>query len=210
MCAILHRPLITDNYEVLHFLNATSAFNLNPIFLEYSTDKFVTRNEWKHALGHMGFYFGKGRKGGAKIEYFNSINFTQSDGKKLSEVNTLWGQKLSDFHHEMFLKRFPKLKLNIFDGLDWYTDKGGTPQTYYEPFFRLFICHGILFDNFLLNGEELFFTKKIILPALIKIRQETGIKPLIVALEPTENESDIFWMCHPPDMLTWIKKKSKI
>ncbi len=206
-CAILHRPLLTDNYEVLHFMQAVDSLKLEPVFLEYSSDKFVTRNEWKYYLGRMGFYFGRGRNGGEKIQYLNCINFPESDGRRLSDVKTLWGQSLIEFHHEIFLNRFPNLKENIFNGLEWYIHKGGNPKDYYEPFFRLFISHGVLFENFLLEGEELIFTKDIILPSLIKIREETGIKPLIVALEPTSSEKEGLWMCHPPEGFESIKQR---
>ena len=59
----------------------------------------------------------------------------------------------------------------------------------------------------------LLFTKTVFLPAFIAVYKEFGVKPLIVALEPTEIETDIFWMSHPyphKRLLTKNKNKSNI
>ena len=64
-------------------------------------------------------------------------------------------------------------------------------------FLGLFLQNAILFENFILDYKELEFTKEVFLPAFIEIYKRFGIKPLIVALEPTNLEWEIFWMCHP-------------
>ena len=66
---------------------------------------------------------------------------------------------------------------------------------YYTNFILLFICHGILFENFLFCGDEGEFTKNILLPAFNKAHDLAGIKPLIVPIPPmdSEIEEDIHW-----------------
>jgi hypothetical protein len=54
----------------------------------------------------------------------------------------------------------------------------------------LFICHGILFENFLLTESEGEFTRGIFLPAFEKAISLSGMKPLIVPIPPMENEYD--------------------
>jgi hypothetical protein len=56
---------------------------------------------------------------------------------------------------------------------------------------------GFPFEKFMINEKESFFTREIFLPAFIDVMKRTGSKPIIVALEPTEIETDEFWMCHP-------------
>lgn len=204
--AVLHRQLVTPNYEVLRFVSIADGMELDPVFFEYTADKFVTENDWKYKLGCQSFYFGQGKKGGIKVKDCKVIDFNKSNGKKISEVKTLWGQPLIDFHHELFLNRFPYLKDNIFDGSEWYKKNGGNAKEYYKPFLSFFIKHGILFENFLLDYKELAFTKEVFLPAFLEIQKETGLKPLVVALEPTETEEDVFWLSHPPHFIEDVEK----
>ena len=207
--AVLHRQLITPNYEVLRFMNIVDCFEFEPILFEYSFDKFVTENEWKYHLGHMCFNFGHGKKGGVKIDRINIIEFNEANGKKISDVKTIWNQKLTDFHHELFNCRFPQFKNSIFDESKWYLDNGGNAKSYYKPFLSFFIKHGILFENFLLDSKELSFSREVFLPAFLQVEEETGLKPLIVALEPTDIEVDLFWMCHPPEIKEHVLNKIK-
>ncbi len=207
--AVLARQIVTPNYEVIRFLSIADGFEMEPVIFEYKDDKFVTENEWKYHLGKLHFYFGFGRNGGVKLKHAKIINFNECNGKKLSDIKTVWGQALIDFHHEMFLSRFPKLEGSLYDASHWYKMNGGCAKEYYKMFFYLFIKHGILFENFLLDAEEEEFSRHIFLPALIETRERTGVKPLIVALEPTDIEGDVFWMCHPPERELELSSKLK-
>jgi hypothetical protein len=204
---ILHRQVVTPNYETIRFVGAADALEFNPIFFEYSSDKFVTESENKYALGHLGFYNGVGKKGGVKIDHLNIIDFNKANGKKICDVKTFWGQPLMEFHHEMFSNRFSQLEQNIFDGSKWYSESGQVAKSYYKPFLLLLLKHGILFDNFMLDSKELPFTRDILLPTLIQIKNELGIKPLIVALEPTDIEGEEFWTCYPYHSINEVRKK---
>lgn len=205
---IFHRQLLTPNYETLRFVSIADALGIEPLFFEYHDDKFVTENDWKYHLGALSFYWGKGKKGGEKITRLNIIDFNSSNGKKISEIRTLWGQSLVEFHHELFALRFKKFNFDTFDGSQWYIENGGKPKEYYKSFLALCIKNGILFENFILpNEEELRFTKDIFLPIFSEVTEKIGVKPLIVALEPTDIEGDKFWMCHPPETFDYVQKK---
>jgi hypothetical protein len=87
-------------------------------------------------------------------------------------------------------------------------ENGGKPKEYYKAFLTLCIRNGILFENFILtNEEERRFTKDVFLPIFSEVTERIGMKPLIVALEPTDIEGDKFWMCHPPETFDYVKKK---
>ena len=204
---VLARHLITPNHEVSRFLFIADAMELDPLFFEYLDDKLIFKNPWKYSLGKIPFYGGRAKNESMKIKNVGIIDFDSSHGKKISSINTKWGQSLVDFHHEFFDNRFPKFKDSIFNASDWYSSNGGSPADYYEKFLALFIRHGVLFENFLLDQTELEFTKKIILSSIINVSNKFGLKPLIVALEPTDVENDDFWYCHPDCTSEFVNKK---
>jgi hypothetical protein len=122
----------------------------------------------------------------------------------LKDIKTLWGESLVDFHKKLFglydLKDFSFIE----EERDWYKKKNEKPIDFYTNFFLLVTCYGILFENFLISkGEdESKFTENVILPALGKVVNLTGIKPLIVPLSPLDLEESSFWYNH----LSKVKK----
>ena len=199
----IFRHIATLNYEIRRFIIAADGLEvLHPIIFEYTEDKFTNRNEWKYSLGRISLHKGTNKKGEQMYECKNVIDFNSSNNKPIHTVNTHWNQSLVDFHHEIFEGGFLSLKNNVFDLSKWLHKFGPTAKEYYKPFLTLFLKNGILFENFLLGGKEVAFTKEIILPALLEIQEETGLKPLIVALEPTDIEGDGFWLAHP-----YVQKK---
>lgn len=207
MPAAMFRQVFTPNYEIRRFLNITDALDLRPIFWEYHADKFTPNNEWKHALGKLFFYGGTGKKGGARIEALKIIDFNESNGRPINELKTLWGQSLIEFHHELLQKCFRKTSPETFDASEWFGNNGKTAYGYYRAFISLFVKEAILFENFMLHGTEGEFTRDIFLPAFLDVWRETGRKPLIVSLEPTDIEGDRFWLCYPNEDRAYVERK---
>ncbi len=207
---VLFRHVATTNYEIIRFLSLVNAFNdLDSFILEYTSDKFLDRNELKHALGRLRFHKGFNKLGEEVCEKKVVINFNKSNNTPISEVETFWGEKLVDFHHELFFRRFPNFKGNVCDVSDWVRSVGDGAKTYYKHFLSLFLKDAILFENFLLEGKEKQFTQSVILPAIREITEESGFRPLIVALEPTDIEGDKFWLSHPYDEKNFVEEKLK-
>ncbi len=202
--AVMFRQLVTPNYEIRRFLSLLDSIKLKPLFWEYHNDKFTSNNEWKHSLGRLFFYHGRGKQGGAKIDSKNAIDFNLANGRKISEVKTITGESLIDFHHHLFSRRFPDLDLEFFDASEWFHHNGEVAKDYYKSFLALFVKDAILFENFMLDEKELSFTRDIFLPAFIEVYRSTGLKPLIVSLEPTDIEGDRFWICHPHEDKEYI------
>ncbi len=50
----------------------------------------------------------------------------------------------------------------------------------------------------------------VFLPAFMEILKETGQKPLIVPLSPTDIEGDQFWSYYPPQLSDYVKEKNKL
>lgn len=203
--AVLPRQIATGNYEVRRFVDMVEPTNLKPIFWEYYDDKFTSNNGLKRALGKIPFYAGIGKKGGIKIDRVTIVDFNTYNGKPISSVKTRWGESLIDFHHRLLKQEFKSLDTLLFDASSWFLKNGKDAKSYYTPFMRLYTKHAILFENFLLDGNEYELTRFIFLPAFIKTWKETGHKPLIVSLVPTETESDSFWVCHPYQSHSFVK-----
>lgn len=193
----LFRHIATSNYEIHRFMMvADSLGELEPVILEYLDDKFNDRNEGKYFLGKLCFHKGTNKNGEAIWESVRIIDFNASNNKPISSLHTSWGESFVGFHHDLFRQSFPKHTQGMLDLSDWLRSIGGARE-YYKAFLSLFLRGGILFENFYPNGVETQFTRDVVLPSIMEITKETGMKPLIVTLAPTEIEGDQFWQSHP-------------
>jgi hypothetical protein len=194
----LFRHIATSNYEIYRFMAVADSLDvLQPLILEYTEDKFNDRNEGKYFLGKLAFHKGVNKKGETMWESARIIDFNDSNNKPISTITTMWGERLVDFHHELFRKSFPQHANCTTDISEWLRAFGPAAKDYYKQFLALFLRDGLLFENFFIDQREFGFTKEIILPAITQIMQESGLKPLIVPLAPTEIEGDQFWHAHP-------------
>jgi hypothetical protein len=193
--AVLSRSIITPNFECLYFLGLVKDADLKPIGLEGVEDKFCTKNSDKVSLGKLTFYDdieNNNIKSGKKA--VKVIDMEKSDGERFCDIKTLWGENFVDFHHRMLADR--GCEIELFDDFKWFTcrDKRNTPYQYYENLFALFICHGILFENFHAKGKEKDFTDNVIIKNYKHIMEVFGLKPLIVPLVPIEDEMHLdYW-----------------
>ena len=195
--AILWRNIATPDIEFLHFLDRVKHINLKPLVLEYLTDKLCTSNSSKLGLGKMAFYHGKNKNGKTVFHYKKVIDFIRSDGKPFFEINTLWGENFVDFHHRILEPN--SSGVGILDMSSWLRKKGQKAKEYYPYVLGLFVRNGILFENFSIDGNprESKFTDEIVMPALEKVKEHFGVKPLIVQLVPQHEISDRYWWCYP-------------
>ncbi|OGI88526.1 hypothetical protein A2995_00010 [Candidatus Nomurabacteria bacterium RIFCSPLOWO2_01_FULL_33_24] len=205
-CGIMARQLATPNYENRRFISLVKENGLHPVFIEYFDDKFTSNNKYKHSLGQLHIQNKIDKNGKECVEKITIIDFNKSNGKKLKDIKTLWGESLIDFHKKLF-DLYNINDVSFLNEIDWYEKKNEKPIDFYVNFFLLITCFGILFENFLaLKGDtEAKFTKDVVLPALEKVINLTGVKPLIVPLEPIDIETDNFWYYHLPIVKKLIK-----
>lgn len=197
-CGIFARQIATPNYDTQCFIKLTKENKLETVLFEYLEDKLTSNNVLKHSLGQIRVNNGLNKKGDYLIEKNNIINFSKYDGKKIKDIMTLWGEPLIDFHRKLF--KYYKLPDDIIfhDMSGQFNKYNNDVSKYYINFFLLFISHGILFENFLISKDsEGDFTKKILLPTIERIMNLTGLKPLIVPIEPLESENSEYWISHP-------------
>lgn len=211
----LSRSLATPNYELRRFMAAVDSLgDFRPVFWEYWQDDFRPNvNESKHNIAKMTFYQGLSKNGMQKILRDSIVDFNTENGKKLADVKTRWGQGLVDFHHDLFNKEYAdKFSRTLFyDASEWYKQSGGDVNTYYKYIFILFLAHGILFENYLPDHPtESSFVRNVFLPTFLEIIKESGYKPLIVAMEPTDMEGHDFWMYYPHKIHEHVKVRQNL
>jgi hypothetical protein len=191
--SVLFRFIATPNFEFRRFFDLSQMINLNPVYAEFLDDKFCTRNQDKMCLGKIVISNGENKK------KKNIINFQDSDNKKFSSIEILGGKKMVDFHHEIFSKLFKDVQ--NFD-VSRFKTNGETPKDVYVKFLSLFLCNGVLFENYISKdaGYEKEFTNTVVLPAIREVFERFNVMPLIVPLLPISAEDQIDWMWYPQDI----------
>lgn len=202
--AIMFRQLATPNFELLRFSKLAQEVALKPLCLEYKSDKFCTRNPDKVLLGKMIFHNGSGKNGGIKTVSTKVIDFEYNDMKSFKEMKTVWEEDFIAFHHRIISNSLAHILYK--DNTAWFRKMGPKPSVYYHHFLSFFICHGILFENFLDEGDEGKFTREIVWPAIRKVTAHFGLKPLIVRLLPEESEADPYWCWYPGHLEGEVRK----
>lgn len=184
--AILGRHILTSNVECLIFTEEAKKSGLELMGFEYHDDRFLTMNRSKLGLGKMTLVCNKEK---IKKDSFDVFNLQENNGKKFSDIRTFWGEKLTDFHHKLLTNKEPNI--NLVDMSSWIKKWGEKAIDFYPYYMAMFIRNGILFDNYLIKGEESEFTKNVFFPSYEKVLKHFGLKPIIVQLVPKDHEEDL-------------------
>jgi len=206
--AVLFRNIITPDIESAYFMETARDLGLKPYGLEYTQDKFCTRNSDKIAFGKLAFFEKRNKKGEAVMHYEKIIDMKGDDNKRLCDIKTLNGKNLVEFHHD-WLKENVQKSLELYDMSNWVANNGHSAKEYYKKFLAFFICHGVLFENFILEGEEKDFTLDTFIPAFQLVESIFGYKPLIISAMPRDSFGDIYWWCYTDDVFKQFKDKYK-
>jgi hypothetical protein len=196
--AVLGRHIISPNNELLYFGKQSACINLKPVCIEYLHDKFCAMNGDKLYLAKMPFLRGQDKYGEVLFQYRKITDIKKYEGEDICDVETTWGEHLIDFHHRILSNIHSDIE--FFDVSSWYKSNGGSAAIYYQKFLMLFVCHGVLFENFVTNAEEQRFAEEVVYPAFKEVEQLFGLKPLIVPLLPPHNASDKYWFCYSEDV----------
>lgn len=197
--AYLWRPIATPNFEWFRFIELAGQVGLLPCLAEFTKDKFVSVNSDKYVLGKMPFFHRKNKKGETIFINKTIVDFNKYDGHLLNTVQTLWGEPFVEFHHR--LVGLHSFQPEIAEVSSWFNLNGAKAAAYYHNYLTLFICHGILFENFITDEEEEErFSRNVVFPAFREVVNHFGLKPLIVPLVPHETASDIYWRCYPSEL----------
>lgn len=200
--AILFRQIASPTYEALRFLETAKRLGLQPLFLEYHGDKFVTaRNPYKHHLGKMPIEQRRSRNGSMQIRYHTLLDFPAFEGDILADVRSLRGERLIDVHHRALTQVAQVDPETVcVDGTAWFATTGSSARAHYEGILPLFVRDAILFENYLPSGHEGLFVRENVLPAFRTVTHALGAPPLIVRLLPKEEETAEHWDIYPHEV----------
>lgn len=206
--AFLGRCLLSPDNGLNFLLSCANYVKAAPLNFEYLGDKYVTINEEKKGLGRLRLINDKREKILADI-----IDFKSNESRKINEVVTRTGESLIDFHHSLL--QFAKYDIDVVDRTEWFR-KIGTPDSYYYYYLSHFIAHGVLFETFLMDGDEreMSFTDNIVAPMWEAVEKKFGLKPMVVHLYP-ENQDDLedfYWWSYPPNindhLISYVKENN--
>ena len=205
--AILWRDIITPDREFEHFASTVAPTGLLPLCLEYSTDILCTHNNGKYRMCRPLFEVRPNHFRGLRI-----MNFGQMDGQRLCDLRLKNDMPLPEFHHTLLHYAFPEMNAHLHDFSEWF-NAVRREDFYYLHYLALFICDGILFENFFANDpEELRFARERAIPSFTKAVELFGVRPLIVPLLPRETENEDSWCRHVgslyPEALRLLRQKA--
>ena len=202
--SMLFRNIFTPDYELDIFIKYAESIGSRPVLAEYTKDRFVAKNEDKHALGKLYFYLNTDAHGHVNMRVFKIIDFDYAEKMRLCDIVTKWGESLVGFHHRILNRWHSESYRNIVDMSEWAHRNGGRAKEYYNSVFALFIRHAILFENFRETGPEGEFYRNIFLPSFQRVSEYFGMQPLICPMQPPEDENNPKWWGYPPERMEYI------
>lgn len=200
--AVLFRNIASPDFEFLYFLELSKKIGLKPLVLEYLNDKFSTRNSDKLSLVKLAVFEKRNKKGEPIVSYKKIIDIKANDNKRFTEIETTENKRLVDFHHDLIARSVPE-GVDTFDMSEWIGRNGSSAVEYYKSFIALFICHGVLFENFVTNESESAFEKRTVLPAIDNAKQRFLAEPVICPLASDPN--DMYWWMYPNEIKQVLK-----
>jgi len=182
--AVLPRAIATCRYEDFLYRLFAQSVGLNPTWMEYTGDKFVSVSRLKLSYLKPNLYF-LDEKGNPKIKRLKLADITFWDGKKLRDIQNYDGDSLVSWHHrrqdEMLGGNILRQNISDFFG----TFKMGA-RDYYTAYLAFFVAHAVLFEDYHGVGESGnklgTFTQDIFEPAFEEVSRIFGVKPLIVTM----------------------------
>lgn len=202
---VISRPCATPNFEFTIFNDHIVANNKKGLVLEYPS-LFVTKNKDKLFLAKVVFCDKDKKNNSSQYQIDKLVKISESEGLELSKLQTKYDISLIDYHHRFFKLVFKDTPIDFLDFTEWF-NHARTNRLYYYKYLLLFVTHGILFENFLVNNpdEKVFFNKKI-LPSYIYIYKKIKVKPLIVRLVPKDEEDQVTWSYYDVNNVELINK----
>lgn len=133
-------PIATYRNKDKAFLYLSSVmFDLNPVWLEYHQDKYTQFSKPKT----LNLVLNTGGERKLKIACP-----AENDGKKLSEIQTVFGESLVNFHHRLW-DSLPERHLRQKFEISAFLQQFGGAREYYFYVLSLSIAHGVLFKIFI-------------------------------------------------------------
>lgn len=211
LCGVLGRQVAGARWEDVQFEERCRKIGLEPIFLEFPDDMFVTNNPAKTRLVFLQFWDGEGGEtGGLRVGRINIVDpqiVQQKSGKAtMRQIETRWGENLVEFHHRA--RRIAGLTGEIIDMSGWFK-RIGSAREYYKYYLAACGIRAILFESFHSPGFGKMldiFNQTVVLPSIQWVQSNFGYSPLIVYHPEVKSpeEEERFLNCYPPAVLEAI------
>lgn len=200
--AIFFRNIATPNLELQLALEQAKMMGLDLLVLEYTIDKFCTRNNDKLHLGKLMFFKNDNRLQIVGKE--NVIAIKEMDNKCFQEVTTLWGENFVDFHHRL-LNSCGYENVKFFDA-SLFKQEGDGAHEMYTKVLSLCTSSTVLLENFLFkfSKSEKKFVDDIIVPTFKEVSENLGLHPLIVPLVNMDGEDSKHWQYYPERAMKFV------
>lgn len=193
------RQVCSPDNGFTFFCQCSNYIGAMPIVLEYHEDIFTHLNEDKKGLGRLRVTLEDGSTAMVDV-----MNFSENEKNKLGECVLKNGESLIDFHHN--LVNLLGYKVDFLENSDWFKNIGKASDYYYYLLLH-FVAHGALCELFFdVDESNIDFAQNIILPAIEKIQNKFGLKPLIIRQYP-QNQTDLedfYWWSYPPNVNEFI------
>jgi len=191
--AVYAKSVVSPHNSYDFFYLSAKYLNLKPLLAEYTKDIFTGISDEKLLLTRLRLV-----GDGGVCEVADIVDYKMYHEKMFPEVMVVTGEKLIDFHHNLF-KLSQYSDCEMVDMSDYFQSYG-KPKDFYPYYLANFICHGVLFEKFDANpkSRELKFTNNVALPAINFLKEKFGVGPVIVNLYSNDSTGaeNIFWGCY--------------
>ena len=138
----------------------------------------------------------------------NSVELQKLLAEKREELSKRATKTLKRLWQDPEYKKFMHEKIENPDDALWIDrHHRGNLLEHYKDFLALFVTHGILFEDYVMEDKhEAQFVRKVLRPACHFIQRRFGLRPLIVPLVPKTFESDRFWLSYPEEVLDIVRE----
>lgn len=207
----LARYMATPNFETLRFLTVTEPLGFTAVVSEDTSDHFSAHNNLKRALCKLPLIDRIHQKQGRLHERFRPltiVDFSATEGSRLSAIQTTWGESLHEFHRAL-LAHIAGRPIRVADDTAWIDRNGrGNLLELYKRYLALFVVHGVLFEDYVLSDkQDAEFVRTVVRPAARFIEEKFGHAPLIAELVPPTFESDTFWISYPKRVRDFVDER---
>jgi len=180
---VLFRQLGIPDTETKRFMEICAYLEVKPLITEFLSDKFTTVNEDKLRWGRIDVCEKMNKNNEPIIRSTHILDYFDSDGKKLRDVKTVWGERLVDFFHDAFVG-MGEVKPEVCDISHWLKRNGGKASEYYKKYIAFFVAHALWIDTFDEINEllKMPFFRDNEFANYCAIAEYFGVKPMIVQL----------------------------
>ena len=186
---LLDRHVATPNNETMRFVELSTPFGLPMVISQDSGDKFVAHNGMKHALGKLPL------QTNGHVTSRRIIDFNVAQGERLSNIRTLTGVPLVEFHND-WLRRVLPARVQLADDAEWISRKQrGNLLEHYKRFLALLVVHEVLLEAYI--DEDATLVRDVLRPAFSFIHQQFGVTPLIANLHDVSVLPPCDWDAYP-------------